>query len=210
MNGTVPIISITNDLSGRFSFVITVNRTASARSDDKRRNNMEESVKNKLKSGFTIARWGIDICLGALFIAIALIISALTKDGTNLIKMLMIPLVLCVVGLIVFAAGRVMVGLQSRKLNLHTDRPLTEEERWFVGCMMEMEEKGAGVNFFNSVTRATSGSGDDIVAGAVATAVVGSFFKTGKKYMGHNFLLNRLPAIVSLVIAIVIAVMAIV
>lgn len=171
---------------------------------------MEESVKSKLKSGFTIARWGIDICLGALFIAIALIISALTKDGTNLIKMLMIPLVLCVVGLIVFAAGRVMVGLQSRKLNLHTDRPLTEEERWFVGCMMEMEEKGAGVNFFNSVTRATSGSGDDIVAGAVATAVVGSFFKTGKKYMGHNFLLNRLPAIVSLVIAIVIAVMAIV
>lgn len=171
---------------------------------------MEKSVKSKLKCGFTIARWGVDICLGALFIAIALTISALTKDGTDLIKMLMIPFVMCIVGLIVFAIGRVMVGLQARKLNLHTDRPLTEEERWFVSCMLEMEEKGAGVNFFNSATRVTSGSGDDVVAGAVATAIVGRFFKIGKTYMGRSFLLNRLPAIVSLVIAIVIAVMAIV
>ena len=170
---------------------------------------MEEFVKSKLKRGFTIARWGVDICLGALFIAIALIISALTKDGADLIKLLMIPFVMCIVGLIVFAVGRVMVGLQSRKLNLHTDRPLTEEERWFVSCMLEMEEKGAGANFFNSVTRVTGGSGDDVVAGAVATAIIGSFFKIGKKYMGRSFLLNRLPAIVSLVIAIVIAVMAI-
>lgn len=171
---------------------------------------MEGSVKSKLKSGFTMARWGVDICLGALFITIALIISALIKDGADLIKVLMIPFVMCVVGLIVFAIGRVMVGLQSRKLNLHTDRPLTEEERWFVGCMLEMEEKGAGVNFFNRAARASSGSGDDIVAGAVATAIIGKFFKTGKKYMGHNFLFNRLPAIASLVVAIVIAIMAIV
>lgn len=171
---------------------------------------MEESIKRKLKSGFTIARWGVDICLGALFIAIALVISVLTKDGADLIKMLMIPFVMCMIGLIVFAIGRVMVGLQSRKLNLHMDRPLTEEERWFVGCMLEMEEKGAGVNFFNSVARATSGSGDDIVAGAVATAIVDRFFKIGKKYMGRSFLFNRLPAMLSLAVAIVIAVMAIV
>ena len=171
---------------------------------------MEKSVKIKLKSSFTIARWGIDICLGALFIAIALIISALIKDGTELIKVLMIPFVMCVVGLIVFAIGRVMVGLQSRKLNLHMDRPLTEEERWFVGCMLEMEEKGAGVNFFNSAARSSSSSGDDIIAGAAATAIIGKFFKIGKKYMGRNFLFNRLPVIASLAAAIVIAIIAIV
>lgn len=169
---------------------------------------MEESVKNKLKSGFTIARWGIDVCLGALFIAIALIISAFLKNGSELITMLMIPLAMCIVGLIVFAIGRVMVGLQSRKLNLHMDRPLTEEERWFVSCMLEMEEKGAGMAFFNSAARVSSGSGDDIVAGAAATAIIGKFFKTGKKYMGHSFLINRLPIIVSLVAAIVIVIMA--
>lgn len=170
---------------------------------------MEESIKRKLKIGFTTARWGVDICLGALFIAIALIISAFTENGTHLIKMLLIPLIMCVVGIIVFAIGRVMVGLQSRKLNLHTDRPLTEEERWFVGCMLEIEEKGAGVNFFNSAARASAGGGDDVVAGAVATAIIGSFFKIGKKYMGRNFLFNRLPAMVFLLIAIIIAVIAI-
>lgn len=172
---------------------------------------MEESVKSKLKSGFTIARWGIDLCLGALFIAIAFIISALIKKESNeLIKVLLIPLGLCIVGLIVFAIGRTMVGLQSRKLNLHTDRPLTEEERWFVSCMLEMEEKGSGVNFYNRVANVSGGSEDDIVAGAAATAIIGRFFKIGKKYMGHNFLLNRLPAIVSLVVAIVIAILEIV
>lgn len=171
---------------------------------------MEESVKNKLKSSFTIARWGVDLCLGALFIAIALIISAIRKDSTKLIKVLMIPFIMCIVGLIVFAIGRVMVGLQSRKLNLHMDRPLSEEERWFVGCMLEIEETGAGVNFYNSAARRSSGSGDDIVAGAAATAIINKFFKIGKKYMGRNFLLNRLPAIASLAAAIVIVIMSIV
>ena len=167
---------------------------------------MEESAKRKLKNGFTIARWGVDICIGALFIAIALIVSALTKDGNGLIKMLIIPLVMCVVGLIVFAIGRVMVGLQSRKLNLHTNRPLTEEERWFVSCMLEIEEKGSGVSFFNSAARVSAGDGDDIVAGAVATAITSKFFKIGKKYMGRNFLFNRLPVMVSLAIVIVVVV----
>lgn len=167
---------------------------------------MEESAKRKLKNGFTIARWGVDICIGALFIAIALIVSALTKDGNGLIKMLIIPFVMCLVGLIVFAIGRIMVGLLSRKLNLHTDRPLTEEERWFVSCMLEIEEKGSGVSFFNSAARVSNGDGDNIVAGAVATAITSKFFKIGKRYMGRSFLLNRLPAIVSLAIAIVVVV----
>lgn len=170
---------------------------------------MEKSVKNKMRSGFTIAQWGVDTCLGALFIAIALIVSALKKDGTGLIKMLTAPFAMCVVGLIVFAIERVLVGLQARKLNLHTNRPLSEEERWFVGCMLETEEKGAGLSFFNSAARISNGDGDGTVAGAMATAIIGRFFKIGKKYMGRSFLLNRLPAIASLVVAIIMAVTAI-
>ncbi len=169
---------------------------------------MEATVKNKLKNGFTTARWGIDLCFGALFIAIALIVLAIAKGKIDLLKMLLIPLGMCIVGIIVFAIGRVMVGLQSRKLNLHTDRPLTEEERWFVGSMLEMENTGAGVNFVNSVTRVTDGKADDIAAGAAAAVVTGRFFKIGKKYMRRNFFFNRLPALVGLAAAVVIAIIA--
>lgn len=102
------------------------------------------------------------------------------------------------------AIGRVMVGLQSRKLNLHMDRALNDEERWFVGCMLELEEKGVGANFINSAARVTGGNADNIAAGAAAAAITGRFFKIGKKYMGRSFLINRLPAVVSLVVAVVI------
>lgn len=171
---------------------------------------MEESVKRNLKRGFTIARWGIDICLGALFVVIALIISAFIKDSSNILNRLMIPFGMCVVGLCIFVIGRVLVGLQSRKLNFYMDRPLTEEERWFVSCMLEIEQSGSGVNFTNSVASASNSRVDDIAAGAASTAVVGRFFKIGKKYMGRSFLFNRLPAIVSLIAAVVIVIMAII
>ena len=170
---------------------------------------MDQSVKSKLKSGFTLARWGIDTCLGALFITIALIISSFMKDVMDIAELvtpLMIPCVMCILGLIVFAIGRVIVGLQSRKLHLHMDRPLTEEETWFVSCMLEIEETGSGVNYFNSASRISSNHGDDIIAGAVSTVIIGRFFKVGKRYMGHSFLMNRLPAIVSLVVAIIIVI----
>lgn len=170
---------------------------------------MEKTVKNRLKTGFTAARWGLDFCLGALFLATAFIVSALMKKQVDLTKTLMIPLAMCIFGLAVFAAGRVIVGLQSRKLNLHMDRPLAEEERWFVGCMLEMEKTGAGVSFYNSAARVTSGSVDNIAAGAAAAAVTGRFFKIGKKYMGHSFIFNRLPAIVSLAAAIAVVVFAV-
>lgn len=171
---------------------------------------MEQSIKSKLKSGFTIARWGIDICLGALFIVIALAVSGYMKGSIEIIKMLMIPFIMCIIGIIVFVIGRVIVGLQSRELNLHTDRPLHDEESWFVACMLELEETGAGANFINSAARVSGGSGDNIAAGAAAAAVTGRFFKIGKKYMGRSLVINRLPALISLAVAIVIVVMSIV
>lgn len=170
---------------------------------------MEGSMKKKLRNGFTTARWGMDICIGALFIAIALIPAAIISD-ISLIKGLMIPFAMCIIGIIVFAAGRTIVGMQSRKLNLHTKRPLTEEEIWFVSCMLEIEETGAGAAFYNSAARMTGGSADNMLAGAMASAIVGRFFKVGKHFMGKNFIVNRFPAIVSLLAAIVIAVIYII
>lgn len=171
---------------------------------------MDNTIQRKLKYGFTIARWGVDICLGALFIAAALIISALAKEKADLIGVLVIPLVMCIAGLAVFAVGRVIVGLGSRQLNLNMQRPLTEEERWFVACMMEMETEGAGTAFLNRAAATSGSTGAQIAAGASSMAVTGRFFRIGRRYMGHNFLINRLPAIISLIIAIVIAVIAIV
>lgn len=171
---------------------------------------MEESIKLKLKKGFTAARWGIDICLGALFIAIALLISALKNKDMDLLKVLMVPFAMCIAGIMVFAAGRIMAGLQSRQLSLHRDRPLTEEEKWFVSSMLEVESKGAGVNFYNTLAKNTTGSADDAAAGAMASAIIGKFFEVGKKYMGQSILFNRLPAIVSLVAAAVIIIIAVI
>ena len=167
---------------------------------------VEESIKKKIKNGFTVARWGMDLCIGALFIAAALIISAVTGD-VSLIKVLVIPVIMCVIGIIVFAAGRTVVGLQSRKLNLHTSRPLDEEEIWFVSCMLEIEEKGAGASFYSSAARMTGGTADNMAAGAMAGKIVGRFFRIGRHFMDRNILLNRLPAIISFAAAIIIVIM---
>lgn len=167
---------------------------------------METSIKSKLKIGFTLARWGVDFCYGALFIASALAASAWNNQEAALVSLLMIPFVICIFGIAVFAIGRVMVGLQSRKLNFQSSRHLTEEERWFVSCMMEIEEKGSGVNFYQSAARNTAGNFDNVAAGAMASAVIGSFFKIGKKYMEHSFFFHRLPAIGSLAASVIIAI----
>ena len=171
---------------------------------------MEKQTRKKLKIGFTVARWGVDLCIGALLIAVACIVSALMKEAANLIKTLMIPFAMCIAGLIVFAVGRVLVGLQARKLNFHSSEPWTEEERWFVSCMLELESTGAGVSFYNSVARNTDGDLDTMVGGAMASMIVGKFFKIGEKYMSRSFLLNRLPIIVSAAAAIVFLIVSII
>lgn len=167
---------------------------------------MSDSMRKKLTVGFTLFRWGIDFCYGGLLLAVAIIIpSIITKNPGNLFHRLLVVAGFVLVGLVVSTIGRVIVGLQSRKLNLHTDRPFTDEERWFVRCMITEEEAAAKANLANSAARITDIKGDNVAAGFAAGKITHSFNRIGKRYRSRNILLNRCILLVSLVLSAIVA-----
>ena len=165
---------------------------------------MSENTKNKLKTGFTVSRIGIDLCWSALFVVAVYLYLALVADKAGTMNLLFVAMGLVVVGLVVFFMGRVMVGAQSRAL--YSKANPSEEERLFAKAMYDLENKASDANLASAVSRNTNNKVDDVLSGAAGMAVAGSYFSIGKKYMGANVLVNRIGLIVGLLISLILLV----
>lgn len=164
---------------------------------------MTELMKRKLKHGFTAARWGIDICIGCLIVAADYIAFGIAFGSGVEFSALITIGVFLMAGIVVFAAGRIIVGLQSRSLNFENSRPLTDEERWFVREMLKMEDDAAKANLAAAAARVTPGVADDYLFGIGSGGILGRFGRIGKRYMGKNVLFNRLPIFLAIAIAVI-------
>ena len=166
---------------------------------------MEEKMRNKLKIGFMISRWGIDFLWSALLFTICWVITAIIHIDGNMDFLGITAMVCIILGLIFFAVGRTIVGLQSRKINFLSDRPRTEEEEWFLQEMLGIEGfSSRSQNFMNQVTKAIPGKADDVLAVANSTGIISHYFAVGKVYMGENIFINRLILLVSILAIIII------
>lgn len=167
---------------------------------------MEEAMRKKLKIGFTLTRWGIDLCFGGLLVAIAFIATGIiTKNSSGMLNQLFIAGGIVLISLVLFVIGRISVGLQARKLNFNGGRSLTDEERWFLQSMRGIEESAYEVNLAAGTARMTDNSGDNIVSGAAAAGIASSFNNVGKRYRSRNFFADRWVLLVSVAAAIIIA-----
>ncbi len=170
---------------------------------------MEEKMRNKLKIGFMISRWGVDFLWSALLFVICWVITAIIHIDGNIDFLGITAMACAILGMIFFAVGRTIVGLQSRELNFLSDRPRTEEEEWFVQEMLGIEGfSSRGESFMNQVALATPGKADDILAVTSSTGIISHYFAVGKVYMGKNFFLNRLVSILAVIIIMAILILA--
>ena len=166
---------------------------------------MEEKMRNKLKIGFMISRWGIDFFWSALIFTVCWVIMAIIIKDRNLDFLGITAMVCVILGLIFFAVGRTIVGLQSRKINFLSDRPRTEEEEWFLQEMLGIEGfSSRSESFMNQVAKVIPGKADDVLAVANSTGIISHYFAVGKVYMGKNFFLNRFILLVSILAIIII------
>lgn len=165
---------------------------------------MNENTKNKLKTGFTVSRIGIDLCWSALFVVAVYLYLALVANKEGMMNLLLVAMGLVVVGLVVFFVGRVVVGTQSRAL--YSKANPSEEERAFAKAMYDLENEASKANLASAVSRNTKNKADDALSGAAGMAVAGSYFTIGKKYMGTNMLVNRIGLIAGLMISLILLV----
>jgi len=114
-----------------------------------------------------------------------------------------IAMLLVILGMVFFVIGRIIVGLQSRKINFLTGRARTIEEEWFLEEMLNVETVAARLNIANQFAKILQNKADDILLATNSTGVVKHWFNVGKIYMGNNFFLNRLFLIISLISLIV-------
>ena len=170
---------------------------------------MEKEMKNKLKTGFTLSRWGIDSFWGALIFDIIWIIMIIINPNNSFDYFGIIAMILVFLGMIFFFIGRAMVGLQSRKLNFLTERSRTDEEEWFLQEMLQTENDAIRANLANQLTKIIPGKADDILIASNSTGLIKHFFAIGKIYMSDNFLINRIILLSSLIISTILLIISI-
>lgn len=138
-----------------------------------------EEVTKKLRKGFYLSFWGIDLLFGAIPL-FALILCDLPR-----VFQFIVPAVAFVVGFIMFFIGRIQVGLMTRYINF-CNRERTECEEWVLQVMLGIEE--AAMN---------------------STGIISGYMEVGRVYTGKNILKNHWPIIsiiVAVLISIVITV----
>lgn len=150
---------------------------------------MQKEMRKKLKIGFLLDFWAIDCFWSALIFVVGwLTVSlALKKDNEF---MGIIALILAFVGLVLFAVGRVIIGLQSRKINF-CNRKRTPEEEWLLEEMLGIESRAQSANLANNLADITPTQADDILSASNSTGIIRHYFAVGKVYTGKNLLINH-------------------
>lgn len=157
-----------------------------------------EDVTKKLRKGFYLSFWGIDLLFGAI-LSFVLILCDLPR-----VFRFIVPAVAFVVGFIMFFIGRIQVGLMTRYINF-CNRERTEFEEWVLKAMLGIEEAAMRRNGINSITKVIPGVTDDMLSAMNSTSIISGYMEVGRVYAGKNILKNHWP-IISIIVAIIISI----
>lgn len=142
-----------------------------------------EDVTKKLRKGFYLSFWGIDLLFGAIPLFV---------------------LILCDFPRVFQFIGRIQVGIMTRYINF-CNRERTEFEEWVLQAMLGIEEVAMRRNGINSITKVIPGVTDDMLSAMNSTGIISGYMEVGRVYTGKNILKNHWP-IISIIVAILISI----
>ena len=97
-----------------------------------------EEVTRRLRKGFYLSFWGMDLLFGAIPSFVLIFCDLPT------VFQFIVPAVAFIVGFIMFFIGRIQVGLMTRYINF-CNRERTEFEEWVLQAMLGIEEAGVAI-----------------------------------------------------------------
>ena len=147
-----------------------------------------EEVTKRLRRGFYLSNWGIDLLFGGILSFIIMFCDV------NEVFMFLATIGTLVIGLIVFFVGRMQVGMMTRYINF-CNRERTEFEEWILQNMLDIEEAAAIRNVLNSITKVTPGVTDDMISAMNSKDIISGYRSVGKIYTGNNIFKNHWPII---------------
>lgn len=157
-----------------------------------------EDVTKKLRKGFYLSFWGIDLLFGAIPLFVLILC-----DFPRVFQFI-VPVAAFVVGFIMFFIGKIQVGIMTRYINF-CNRERTEFEEWVLQAMLGIEEAAMRRNLINSITKIIPGVTDDMLSAMKSTSIISGYMKVGRVYTGKNILKNHWP-IISIIVAILISI----
>lgn len=155
-----------------------------------------EDVTKKLRKGFYLSFWGIDLLFGAIPLFVLILC-----DFPRVFQFIAAAFV---VGFIMFFIGRIQVGIMTRYINF-CNRERTEFEEWVLQAMLGIEEAAMRRNEINSITKVIPGVTDDMLSAMNSIGIISGYMEVGRVYTGKNILKNHWP-IISIIVAILISI----
>lgn len=147
-----------------------------------------EEVTKRLRRGFYLSYWGLDLLFGGL---LSFIIMFCDVDE---VVMFLATVGAVVIGFIVLFVGRMQVGMMTRYINF-CNRERTELEEWILQNMLDIEESAASRNLLNAITKVTPGVTDDMISAMNSKDIISGYISVGKIYTGNNIFKNHWPII---------------
>ena len=157
-----------------------------------------EDVTKKLRKGFYLSFWGIDLLFGAIPLFVLILC-----DFPRVFQFI-VPAAAFVVGFIMFFIGRIQVGIMTRYINF-CNRERTEFEEWVLQAMLGIEEVAMRRNGINSITKVIPGVTDDMLSAMNSTGIISGYMEVGRVYTGKNILKNHWT-VISIIVAILISI----
>ena len=147
-----------------------------------------EDVTQRLRKGFFMSIWGLELAFGAVPAFV------LMFCDVSIVLQFAIPIASVIIGLILFFIGRIQVGLMTRYLNF-CNRDRTVAEEWVLNRMNGIEVAAMELNGINAITRLTPGVTDDMLSAINSKGVISGFRAVAQIYTGKNILKNHWPGI---------------
>ena len=124
-----------------------------------------EEVTRRLRKGFYLSFWGMDLLFGAIPSFVLILCDLPT------VFQFIVPAVAFIVGFIMFFIGRIQVGLMTRYINF-CNRERTEFEEWVLQAMLGIEEAAMRRNGINAITKVISGVTDDMLSAMNSMGII--------------------------------------
>lgn len=147
-----------------------------------------EEVTKRLRRGFYLPNWGIELSFGAVLSFVIIFCDV------HIVFKLTVPIVAVTTGLIMFFVGRIQVGLMTRYINF-CNRERTEFEEWILQSMQGIEEVAMRRNGINAITKMIPGVTDDMLSAMNSKGIISGYREVGKVYTGKNIFKNHWPII---------------
>ena len=163
---------------------------------------MDENMLKKLNRAFTMNRWSLECFLGAVIMMFTWTQLENVYDRNALPLKIMATAVFAA-GIGFFITGRKIVKEQASLLKNRKKR--SAEEEWFLQEMTGYEDRDGHERLLKKIEMSSHNERAEAIEKAAHNpGLLGKYFSIGRVYAaGNNLLLDRLPIIVSLVIAFV-------